>query len=99
MGSALKEQSQPKKQERLEARIADEPKRLIQRAAELRGMSVSDFVVESSRRAAIETIRESEVLSLNERASKVFVDAVLNPAVPNEKARAAAKRHRREVRG
>jgi len=81
---------------RLEARISREQKRKIERAASIRGTSVSDFVIRSAQEAATRTIRETETLVLEERSRRVFVDALLHPPAPNARARAAAKRYRRE---
>ena len=86
-----------RKQERLEARIAPNQKRLIERAAALRGTTVTEFVLLSAQEAAAKTIHESEVLNLREDAREVFVKAVLNPAAPNDAARAAAKRYRQHM--
>lgn len=69
-------------------------KRLIERAAELRGTSVTEFVVVSAQQAATETIRDFETLSLRDEAREVFVNAILNPPAPNERARAAAQRYK-----
>jgi uncharacterized protein (DUF1778 family) len=85
------------KQERLEARIAPEQKRLIERAAQLRGTTVTDFVVLSAQREAARTIKDFEVLSLAQEAREVFVAAVLNPPSPNEALRAAARRYRKRM--
>jgi uncharacterized protein (DUF1778 family) len=90
-------QSAAKRSERLEARLTSEEKRLIETAATLRGMSVTDWLRTSVRDAATRIIREHESLTLAEKSRRVFVDALLNPPEPNEKAVAAAKRFRREV--
>jgi len=82
---------------RLEARITREQKRSIERAARIRGTSVSDFVIRSAQEAATRAIRETEMLVLTERSRRVFVNALLNPPAPNARARAAAKRYRREM--
>jgi uncharacterized protein (DUF1778 family) len=85
------------KQERLEARVTPEQKRMIERAAELRGTTVTNFVVLSAQKAASETIREFDVMSLRDEAREVFVRALLNPPSPNAKARAASRRYRRQT--
>lgn len=94
---ALKAQKRSRKQERLETRVTPDQKRLIERAAELRGTTVTEFVVTSAQRAATETIREFETLHLRDRAREVFVHAILNPPAPNEAARVAARRYRRNA--
>ena len=82
------------KKERLEARLTPEQKSHIERAAQIRGTSISDFVVLSADEAAIRTIREQEVLRLSERDRKVFVDLLLNPPAPSARLVAAAKRYK-----
>lgn len=74
-------------------RIAADQKRLIQRAADLSGRSLSDFVVASLQEAAVETIEQMEKIALSNHDSKVFAEAILNPPQPSERLRAAFKRH------
>ena len=80
--------------ERLEARLPAEAKAIIQRAADISGRSLSDFVASSALEAAEEAIRRHEVIVLSTRDSIAFVEALLNPKGPNEALRAAARRHR-----
>jgi uncharacterized protein (DUF1778 family) len=80
--------------ERLEVRTTSAQKRLIERAAELRGTSVTDFVVSNIQAAAAETIREFESLFLRDEAREVFVKALLNPPQPNKALKAAGSRHK-----
>jgi len=86
-----------KKTERLEARVTPEEKETIETAALLRGTSVTDFLVMTAKEAAVRTIRENEVLILAERSRRIFVEALLNPPAPTEKALVAADRFRAEV--
>ena len=83
--------------ERLDARVTREEKEMIETAASLRGTSASDFVRMATREAALKTIREHEILTLNDEARRVFVEALLNPPKPNQKAIAAARRYREEI--
>jgi uncharacterized protein (DUF1778 family) len=86
-----------RKEERLEARITPAQKRLIERAAALRGTSVTEFVVASAQEAATSTIKDFDILHLRDQAREVFIDAVLNPPAPNDAARAAAERYKRNM--
>jgi uncharacterized protein (DUF1778 family) len=86
-----------RKQQRLEARVTPEQKRLIERAATLRGTTVTEFVVASAQEAATNTIKDFEVLHLRDEAREVFINAVLNPPRPNAAARTAAERYRRQM--
>jgi len=87
----------PLKEDRLEARVTPEQKKLIARAAALRGTSVTEFVVASAQEAASDAIKEFELLSLHDEARAVFVDAVLNPPAPNAAARRAAQRYKEQM--
>jgi uncharacterized protein (DUF1778 family) len=86
------------KKNRVEARLTAEQKRYIERAARIKGTSVSDFLVSSAADAAIQAIREHEVLTLNERAREVFVQALLNPPPSGPRLKEAAKRYRERTR-
>jgi uncharacterized protein (DUF1778 family) len=86
------------RKERLEARLTPAQKKHIEHAAGIRGTSVSDFVVLSAAEAALRTIREHEVLTLNERARRVFADALLHPPAPGKRLAAAARRYRDQDR-
>ncbi|MBI4494712.1 MAG: DUF1778 domain-containing protein [Chloroflexi bacterium] len=82
------------KRERLEARISPEQKALFQRAADLAGRSLTDFVIGSVQAAAEATIRTHQVLELSARETEAFLAALQDPPPPNERLRAAAERHR-----
>lgn len=86
-----------RKEERLEARVTPEQKKMIARAAALRGSSVTEFVVASAQQAAADTIKDFELLTLHDEARDVFVNAVLHPPVPNEASRKAAQRYKEQM--
>jgi uncharacterized protein (DUF1778 family) len=79
---------------RLEARLTDQQKELLQHAADLTGRSLTEFVVSSAQEAAARTVREQEVLTLSARDRQVFVNALLNPKPPGKRLRKAAKRYK-----
>jgi len=80
--------------ERLEARITADQKALIQRAAELEGRSVTDYVVSSVQDAAKRTVEAHEVIVLSATESRAFVDALLNPPPVNPRLRDSVQRYR-----
>lgn len=82
------------KRARLVARTTPEVKAIIQRAADLTGRSLTDFMVSSALAAAEETIRTREMIRLSARDSAILIEALLNPPKPNEAPRAAARDHR-----
>jgi uncharacterized protein (DUF1778 family) len=85
-----------RKEQRLDASVPSEQKRLLERAATLQGTTVTEFVVASAHDAAADTIKNFEVLHLRDKAGEAFVNAVLNPAAPNRAARAAAARYKKQ---
>ena len=87
-----------RKTERLEARVTRVQKRTIARAAELRGVSFTDFVVTATQEAALDVIKDSQTLALHGAAQEDFVNAILRPPKPAHALRAAAKRYRARIR-
>lgn len=87
----------PARDQRLDARVTREEKEAIEEAARLRGTSASDFLRMAAKEAALNTIRENEILTLAQNSKRVFVEALLNPPAPNQKAISAAKRFKREI--
>ncbi len=96
--TAEKPKARAPKNERIEARVTAEIKRTIAHAAQLAGRSITDFVLESVRKSAHETILEHEVIRLNADESRAFVRALQHPPKPNAKLRAAFASHRKHVR-
>jgi uncharacterized protein (DUF1778 family) len=82
-----------RRDERLEARISREQKALFQRAAELQGRTLSDFVIASVHEAAVRTIEETPVIHLNAEESRLFAEALLNPREPNARLKSTVKRY------
>jgi len=97
MAQTARKTARARKGERLEARITPAQKRLIERAAYLRGTSVTDFVVLSAQQAATETIRDFQMLDLNAEARELFVNAFLNPRAPTKAAREAAQHYKKQM--
>ena len=76
---------------RLNVRLAEEHKKLIQRAAELLGESISAFTVSALVREAQQIVSRFSALQLSDRDS--FLAALDNPLEPNARLRKAAKAH------
>ncbi len=89
----------PVRSERLEIRTTPDQKRLFARAAQIRGTSITDFAVSKLLEAATEIIQETESLRLREEDRKVFFNALTNPPAPNEYAKSAVARYKKQVRG
>jgi uncharacterized protein (DUF1778 family) len=81
---------------RIEARVTPETKALIQRAADIEGTTLANFLSKSAQAAAQLTIERHSVLKLSAEDSKAFAEAILNPKEPNQKLKDAAARYKRE---
>lgn len=90
-------QKNSKKIERIEARLNPEQKRRIEYAASLKGKSVSEFIISSADSAALEAIEQHETWTLSRKDQKRFVGALLRPAAPNKRLKAAVARYKRLV--
>jgi uncharacterized protein (DUF1778 family) len=82
---------------RFDARLNKEQKLLIQRAADLEGRSMTDFVLHSAELAAERTIERRATLVLTARETETFVDALLKPASPGPVLRRAARDYQRKT--
>lgn len=81
------------RKERLEARISSDQKLLFQRAAELQGRTLTDFVIASVHDAAVRTLGELQTIRLTDAESRAFAEAILNPREPGARLRSAARRY------
>jgi uncharacterized protein (DUF1778 family) len=82
---------------RFDARLNEEQKILIQKAADLEGRTMTDFVLHSAETAAERTIEERAMLILTARETEAFVDAILRPAQPGPVLRAAARHYKNAI--
>jgi uncharacterized protein (DUF1778 family) len=80
------------KSKRIEARVRPETLVLVQRAAELQGSSVSEFVVLAAEKAARRALEDASTIRLSVEDQRRFVELLLNPPEPTpalKRARAA----------
>jgi uncharacterized protein (DUF1778 family) len=84
---------------RFDARLNAEQKLLIQRAADLEGRTMTDFVLHSAQAAAEKTIQDRAILVLTARDAETFVNSILNPPEPGPVLRAAARQYKRQIGG
>lgn len=81
-------------QQRIEARISADEKRLLKDAAQRRGMTLTAFVLSTAHDAAVRTLETAHVVELTRQDQQRFVDTLLNPPAPSERLRAAATDYR-----
>jgi uncharacterized protein (DUF1778 family) len=85
------------KSARLETRVSQEQKDLIERAAAFSGRTVSEFVLAHVEVAAKKVIDEHEKMHLDQVQSRILVDSLLAPKKPNKKLKLAMEDYRKQV--
>lgn len=73
-----------KKAERIDVRLPSDAKDVIKRAAEIKGMSASDFAVSAAYDAAQATILGQRLMKLDREQSMRLAESLMNPPEPNE---------------
>ena len=81
------------KSKRIEARVKPDTLALVQRAAELQGRSVSEFVVAAAETAARRTLEEASRVRLSVEDQGRFVELLLNPPEPTPALACARSTH------
>jgi uncharacterized protein (DUF1778 family) len=92
-----REQTPSAKTYRFDARLNEEQKVLIQRAADLEGRTMTDFVLHSAESTAERTIQERAILIASAHETEMFVDTLLNPPKPGSVLRVAAQHYKKTM--
>ncbi len=79
------------KKARLEARISEKQKQILQEAATVSGQSLTDFLISSALENARSIIEQDRVLKLTTRDCEKFVSALLKDADPGEELKQAVR--------
>ncbi|MEP3480575.1 MAG: DUF1778 domain-containing protein [Fuerstiella sp.] len=78
---------------RIDARLPESVRGIIERAALLQGRTLSEFVVSSAREAAEEAISQHETLRLKDADRERFIESLMNPPEVAPAMHRAAERH------
>lgn len=92
-----KQKTSTSKLYRFDARLNEEQKILIQRAADLEGRTMTDFVLHSAEAAAEQTIEKRAMLILTARETEAFANAILVPPDPGSALRQSAREYRKSL--
>jgi len=84
---------------RLDIRLKQDTKDLIQQAAELRSETLTQFVVTTLSEAAKEVISAHERAVLSNRDRDLFLNLLDNPPKPNNALKSAARRYQKRQAG
>lgn len=85
------------KNERINLRLNDNAKRLIERAASFEGKTVSNFILSSALASAEKTVHEHETVKLGRQDAERFLAALDKPAPFNEALTEILAEHDRRV--
>ena len=78
---------------RLEARIPAQVYNTMQRAARLRGMTLTGYLLATAGEDARRVVEEAEIMRLAREDQLRFAEALIDPPKPNARLARAAKRH------
>jgi uncharacterized protein (DUF1778 family) len=81
-----------RKDDVIQIRTSAETKAILNRAAALRGQKLSEFMIESARRQAEETILDQRTFFLDPEAHERFLALLDNPAMPDPELRKLMRR-------
>lgn len=85
------------KQERVNLRMQQGTKRVLERAAGFEGKTVSNFILTSALAYAKKTIHEHEIMRLNQQDSEAFFNALIKPMCYNKKLATAFEEYDQRV--
>lgn len=81
---------------RVDLRVSPKQKELLERAATLKGLSLSSYVLYHSLEAAREEINSHQRLVLSDRDRDLFLSLMENPPQPGEALKSAMSKFQRE---
>ncbi|MGN6360290.1 MAG: DUF1778 domain-containing protein [Thermomicrobiales bacterium] len=90
-------QGKPAKPARLAARLSPQQKELIERAAAVQGLTLTEFVVQSAQAAAEVALARAATIDLSVRDSTVIAEALLHPRPLTPALRALLREHATRV--
>ncbi|MGT9856573.1 type II toxin-antitoxin system TacA family antitoxin, partial [Citrobacter freundii complex sp. 2025EL-00205] len=80
------------KKQRIDLRLNEDDKHMIEEAAAMTNQSISQFMVSTASERAAEVIDQHRRLLLNEESWNLVMDAIINPPAPNDRLKRAANR-------
>jgi uncharacterized protein (DUF1778 family) len=86
------------KTETIQVRVTPEVKDMLEHAADLRNISLSNLLLNSAYDIATRTIVSHNIIDLSRRDSEIFATALLNPPESNEALKKASVRYAEMVK-
>jgi len=85
------------KDERINLRLKQSAKQMLERAASLEGKTVSKYILSSALASAENTIHQHEVMELGVKEAEAFYNALATPVAVNEKLSEAFEEYSQRV--
>ena len=83
---------------RFDARLSKEQKELFEYAASLGGFrTLSEFVIFSAQQQADSIVEKHRTILASNKDRAIFFDAIMNPGVPGDSLKKAAKRYQKII--
>lgn len=79
---------------RITARIPTEVKETLQKAADLSGATLNQFLLQAALKEAHQVLESQRIINLSERDAEMVFNLIENPPAPNTKLIVAASQHR-----
>jgi len=83
-----------KARERLDIRLRPEQKAVLEKAAHIKGLTLTDFILQHAVESARQAIRDYETWALERPDAELFAAALADASSPGPQLTAAAKRYR-----
>ncbi|EAX7734097.1 UNVERIFIED_ORG: uncharacterized protein (DUF1778 family) [Citrobacter freundii] len=80
------------KKQRIDMRLNEDDKKMIEEAAAMTNQSISQFMVSTASERAAEVINQHRRLILNEESWDLVMDAISNAPLPDDRLKRSAKR-------
>ncbi|HCM1959199.1 TPA: DUF1778 domain-containing protein [Salmonella enterica subsp. houtenae serovar 43:z4,z23:-] len=80
------------KKQRIDLRLNEDDKHMIEEAAAMTNQSISQFMVSTASERAAEVIDQHRRLLLNEDSWNLVMEAITNPPAPNDRLKRTAER-------
>ena len=90
----LRKETVRKARERIDVRLRPEQKAEIERAAHIKGLTVTDFIIQNAVTNARQAIREYETWTLERPDAELFAAALMEPVALGPQLTQAAKRYK-----
>jgi uncharacterized protein (DUF1778 family) len=84
-----------KARERIDIRLRPEQKTEIERAAHIKGLTMTDFIIQNAVTNARQAIREYETWTLERPDAELFAAALMEPVALGPQLAQAAKRYKK----